>query len=249
MSYHLTDHIYIAQFRDELIVLDLKRDKYTVCSKDVCNMVLKAVDAYYLEVESDLNFTATSSRTSHQNMPSLQDLISGGLIEKKKSSFPFYIDRKIDSDGVQNVDWTLPLEDKKLRLTYAVIKAFLTLLKVNYFLKICGFYRTIRVLKRSRNLHLCYTIPSHDDLTELAHSVNMACLIFPKRTKCLEWAITFVLLALKKGWKCNLEIGVQNYPFMAHAWVECDENVIMDSQELRTGLGIILNEPFRKLKK
>ncbi len=59
--------------------------------------------------------------------------------------------------------------------------------------------------------------------------------------------MTFVLLALRRRWKCNLEIGIQNYPF-ADAWVECDGKVVMDSQDLRTGLAIILNEPFRRLK-
>lgn len=111
-----------------------------------------------------------------------------------------------------------------------------------------GFYSTIQLIKRCRESQSNYIIPPMEDLRKLANIVNKACLIHPTRTKCLEWAMTFVLLALKRKWKCNLEIGVQNYPFFAHAWVECDGKVVMDSQDLREGLAIILNEPFRKLK-
>ena len=106
----------------------------------------------------------------------------------------------------------------------------------------------IQMIKNSRKKEESYTIPSKEDLAELAAIVNKACFVYPARTKCLEWAITFVLLSLKRKWKCNLEIGVQNYPFFAHAWVECDGKVVMDSQDLRKGLGIILNEPFRRIK-
>ena len=124
----------------------------------------------------------------------------------------------------------------------------MTLLRVNFYIKIRGFYPTIQLIKRDCKNPSNYIIPHDKELKDLANILNKACLFYPTRTKCLEWAITFVLLALKRKWKCNLEIGVQNYPFLAHAWVECGGKVIMDSQDLREELAIILNEPFRQLK-
>ena len=124
----------------------------------------------------------------------------------------------------------------------------MTLLQVNFYIKMRGFYSTIQLIKKSYNLDLTYVVPSEEELRDLATIVNKACFIYPTRIKCLEWGITFVLLALKRKWKCNLEIGVQNYPFFAHAWVECDGKIVTDSQDLREGLAIILNEPFRRLK-
>ncbi len=233
MYYHLQDHIYIGQFRDEFILLDSKSDKYVICSP------------YF----SDLFKGFFQTSTSHfQYSPYIEQLLNNNIIQSKEYPYPFYIDRKFNSDGVSNVDWRLPLTSKKVRLNAQVLKALMTLIKVNFYIKVKGLYATIQLIKKSRKNHLTYTIPSEEELNNLANMVNKACFLYPTRTKCLEWAITFVLIALEREWKCNLEIGVQNYPFFAHAWVECNENTVTDSQDLRKGLAIILNEPFRRLK-
>lgn len=245
MHFHLSDHIYIAQFKDELILLDTKNDKYTICFKEFSQLLADLLEEKYSASEEKL---FSSSELPSKDLDKTLQLINDNIIEKKNTFYPFHIDRKVDSDGVSNVDWSLPLESKKIPLNSSVLKALVTLLKVNLFMKVRGFYSTIQLIKNSLKSHLNYIIPQDEDLRDLANIVNKACLLYPTRTKCLEWAMTFVLLALKRKWKCNLEIGVQNYPFFAHAWVECDEKVVMDSQDLREGLAIILNEPFRKLK-
>lgn len=260
MFYHLKDHIYITQFRDEIILLDTKQDKYIICFNDISLLLIDL-----LAKESTFSLTdnlLAGEESNSKNIPNcdsktqspiheqdyIQKLIDDSIIEKKAIPYPFYVDRKSDSIGVSNVSWSLPVERQKVPLTIEVLKAFITLLKVNFYIKVKGFYFMIQRIKNARKNEGTYIIPSEEDLTQLATIVNKACLVYPTRTKCLEWAITFVLLALKRKWKCNLEIGVQNYPFFAHAWVECDGKVVMDSQGLREGLGIILNEPFRKVK-
>lgn len=243
VKYHLCDHVYIAQFRDELILLDTKRDKYTICFQQFSSLLLEIIEEK--QIDSQNSF---SGAQASQDLDSIQKLIDDRIIEKKDILYPFYIDRKIASDGASNVDWRLPLENKKVNLNFSVLTAFLTLIQVHFYIKVNGFYSTIQLIKKSRRIQSNYIIPQEKDLRNLANIVNKACLLYPTRTKCLEWAMTFVLLALKRKWKCNLEIGVQNYPFFAHAWVECNGKVVMDSQDLREGLAIILNEPFRKLK-
>lgn len=257
--YHLKDHIYITKFQDELILLDTKRDKYTICFKQFSELLVGLLEGKQSASEDNFlteggvpaenaSLSSFSSQFPTQNLITIQKLIDDRVIEKKDTPYPFHIDRKPESEGVSNVDWSLPLENKKVHLNFQVLKALMTLLKVNLYIKVRGFYSTIQLIKKSRKSQSNYTIPTDENLKELANIVNKSCLIYPTRTKCLEWAMTFVLLALKRKWKCNLEIGVQNYPFFAHAWVECDGKVVMDSQELREGLAIILNEPFRKLK-
>jgi len=241
MHYHLNDHIYIAQFKDELILLDTKQDKYTICFKQFSGLLLNVLEGKQAASGEKL-FSIP------QDPVSIQNLIDDGVIQEKDTLYPFHIDRKLDSDGVSNVDWRLPLENKKIPLNVQVLKAFKTLLQVNFYIKFRGLHSTIQLIKKSRKSNSNYIIPQDEELRDLANIVNKACLIYPTRTKCLEWAMTFVLLALKRMWKCNIEIGVQNYPFLAHAWVESNGRVVMDSEDLRTGLAIILNEPFRKLK-
>lgn len=249
MYYHLRDHIYIAQFQDELILLDTKQDKYTICFKEVSELLIALLEGKQSASEEKF-FSLSGLQSSTQDLYTIQKLIDGNVIEKKDTPYPFYIDRKLGSEGVSNVDWSLPLENKKGSLNVQVLRALIALLQVNFYIKVRGFYSTIQLIKKckkSRNYSV-YIVPQDEELKNLANIVNKACLIYPKRTKCLEWAMTFVLLALKRKWKCNLEIGVQNYPFLAHAWIECDGKVIMDSEYLRQGLSIILNEPFRKFK-
>jgi hypothetical protein len=248
MYYHVRKSIYLAQFRDEVILLDTKRDKYTICFKRFSDLLINLLDGKPSVPQEKLFPLSSSPQSSPKALTDIQKLIDSNILEEKDSLYPFHIDRKPDSEGVSNVDWRLPLENKGVSLNVQVLSAFITLLKINFYIKVRGFYSTIQLLKKLRQGHSTYIIPQDEDLRNLANIVNKACLIYPTRTKCLEWALTFVLLALKRKWKCNLEIGVQNYPFFAHAWVECDGKVVMDSQDLREGLAIILNEPFRKLK-
>jgi hypothetical protein len=233
MPYHLTDHIYITQFQDELILLDLKQDKYTVCFKEFADLVLQLLEGKVTDPSEDT---------------AIQTLLDDRIVEEKENIYPFYIDKKSTSEGVANVDWRLPLENVRVPFDLEVVKAFLVLLKVNFYIKFRGFYSGIQSIKNAYNPTNSYTLPTQKELRKLANIVNKACLIYPTRTKCLEWAMTFVLLALKRKWKCNLEIGVQNYPFMAHAWIECNGHVVMDEDVLRDELAIILSEPFRKIK-
>lgn len=246
MYYHLSDHIYITQFRGEYILLDTKQDKYTICFKEFSELLLCLLEEKQPASEEKL-LPSSDSQLSSQDLNTAQKLIDNSVLKKKDTPYPFHIDRKVNSHGVSNVDWSLPLENKKIPLNFSVLRAFITLLRVNFYIKFRGFYSTIKLIKKSQKNYSNYIIPKEEDLRDLANIVNKACLLYPTRTKCLEWAMTFVLLALKRKWKCNLEIGVQNYPFMAHAWVECDGKVVMDEQNLRKGLAIILNEPFRKL--
>ena len=231
--YSFCKHIYITQFRDQVILLDTKEDKYTICSQSFADILLKVVHNKEL-TESDRH--------------TLQALINAKIIQCQNTPYPFYTDCKVDSVGVSNIDWRLPLNEQEVPLGPPVVIALLRLIQVNSYIKLLGFHKAIQLIKRARKKNVDYIIPRDEELKQLTSIVNKACLIYPSRTKCLEWAMTYVLLALQKGWKCNLEIGVQNYSFMAHAWVECNGKVVMDSQNLREGLGIILNEPFRREK-
>ena len=245
MHYHLNDHIYIAQFRDEFILLDTKEDKYTICFEELSKLFSGIFEKNSLH-PNNKDIPASDSTYSSQDLCFIQTLLDNHIIENKETPYPFYIDQKPHSDGVSNVDWRLPLENRKVRISSHVLRALWSIIKVNEYIKFKGLYSTIHLIRKSRDFQITYIIPKEEELRELANIVNKACLLYPKRTKCLEWAMTFVLMALKRKWKCNLEIGVQNYPFMAHAWVECDGKVVMDSQDLREGLSIILNEPFRR---
>lgn len=240
--YHLCDHVYVAQYKNELILLDTKLDKYVICHEKISDLVLGLI----------VHGKTLSSFCHNENLEVINEikkLIDNGILETKNIPYSFYTDCKPTSTGVSNVDWKLPLRSQRTSLNLSVLKAYKALIQINFYIKFKGFYSSLQLIKKHRDYRSNYVIPKHKELMGLANILNNACLLYPTRTKCLEWSMTFVLLALKRNWKCNIEIGVQNYPFLSHAWVECDGKIVMDSEGLRDGLAIVLSEPFRKLKK
>ncbi len=230
--YSICEHIHITQIKDEVILLDTKKDKYTILSPNFADILLKVVHNKNL-TESDIDI--------------LQTLSNAKIIQCQNTPYAFYTDCKLGSVGI-NLDWRLPLNELEVSFGPLVVRVLLRLIQVNFYIKFFGFHKAIQLIKRACKKNVNYVIPSDIELEQLASIVNKACVIYPSRTKCLEWAMTYTLIALQKGWKCNIEIGVQNYPFIAHAWVECNGKVVMDSMDLRERMGIILHEPFRRKK-
>lgn len=105
-----------------------------------------------------------------------------------------------------------------------------------------GFYNLIKLIRRIKKK---LKPSSQDDslLPTLIDALNQACLYFPIRVKCLEWAVSLTLMAIKSGIDCQFSIGVQAKPFSAHAWAEYKGKVLYDNPQLRTHLPIILTEP------
>src|SRR5258708_5218951 len=93
MYYHLSDHIYITQFREELILLDTRADKYTIYFKGFSELL-----------SSLLESVSPDSKLSPQDSAYVEKLLADDVIESKDSPYPFYIDRKPLSNGVSNVD-------------------------------------------------------------------------------------------------------------------------------------------------
>lgn len=210
--------------------MDVKKDLYFVCNSACSCLVDKIVssDNFYIE-KSDCV---------------LSFLLSLDVVRLDSSSYVVSFDNKQNITGAARVDWVLNTSLKKIEFGKEFFCSFLNLALVHFYMNFKGLNNTIEIIRKQATKNHFF-LPSSQDLNNLASIVNQSCLVFPKRTKCLEWAIAFVLLALKKGWKCNLEIGVQNYPFYAHAWVECNGKVICDEPDLRDKLSIILREPFK----
>jgi transglutaminase-like putative cysteine protease len=48
----------------------------------------------------------------------------------------------------------------------------------------------------------------------------MAAVFYPGRARCLEQSLALYVLLRRRGVPVRLRLGVQPYPFNAHAWVE-----------------------------
>jgi len=55
---------------------------------------------------------------------------------------------------------------------------------------------------------------------QIAHAVNLACVLYPKQVLCLQRASVTTCLMRSHGIHAAMVLGAQKIPFAAHAWVE-----------------------------
>ena len=65
----------------------------------------------------------------------------------------------------------------------------------------------------------------------VVRSVAVAAAFFPGRAICLEQSVACYVLLRRYGHPANLRVGVQPYPFRAHAWVEVRGRPVLENED------------------
>jgi hypothetical protein len=68
-------------------------------------------------------------------------------------------------------------------------------------------------------------------VSEVEYAVAMAAALYPGHAACLERSLLLYWYLRGAGVLVRFRMGVQMYPFLAHAWVEHDGRVINDLPE------------------
>ena len=111
----------------------------------------------------------------------------------------------------------------------AFLTAFLVLTVTRLSLRFGGFRRTVRAARwyggrtagrRSRG------VPAR-----MARGIATAAAFFPGRAICLEQSVALYLLLRRWGHPAVLRVGVQPYPFLAHAWIELDGAPLLENDD------------------
>jgi len=63
---------------------------------------------------------------------------------------------------------------------------------------------------------------------QLCHAIDVAAALYFKQTLCLQRSAAAACLLKRHGFAAELVIGVQQLPFLAHAWVELNGLVVND---------------------
>ncbi len=112
----------------------------------------------------------------------------------------------------------------------SVARCALALLVVRGWLKARGFGPTVarwrRLGERAAGPGL-----APDEVERAAYHVAVAAAFFPGRAVCLEQSLALYVLLRRRGVPAELRLGVQVYPFYAHAWVELDGRPVNEDQE------------------
>lgn len=87
-------------------------------------------------------------------------------------------------------------------------------------LRVLGLRRSLAVARRLSRRTLAAESPSSEFLSGVVRKVDTAAAFFPGRALCLEQSLALYLCLRRAGVPSELRMGVQPYPFAAHAWVE-----------------------------
>lgn len=87
-------------------------------------------------------------------------------------------------------------------------------------LRLLGLRRSIAIARRLGSRKPMLVEPSPDFLAMVVRRVDTAAVFFPGRALCLEQSLALYVCLRRAGVPVDLRIGVQPYPFTAHAWVE-----------------------------
>lgn len=67
----------------------------------------------------------------------------------------------------------------------------------------------------------------------LCHAMELACVFYIHRVLCLQRSAAATLLLRHHGFPAQMVIGVKQFPFRSHAWVEIDGTIVNDKPYLR----------------
>jgi hypothetical protein len=65
----------------------------------------------------------------------------------------------------------------------------------------------------------------------VVRTVAVAAAFFPGRAICLEQSVACHVLLRRYGHASSLRVGVQPYPFRAHAWVEVGGQPVLENED------------------
>lgn len=98
-------------------------------------------------------------------------------------------------------------------------------------LLVCGLGRTLRVLRWLDRR--CEHHVQRDQIVArtIEETVARAAALFPGRALCLEQSLALYTLLRRSAVPARLRLGIQAYPFAAHAWVDVDGVPLNDIAE------------------
>ena len=117
-----------------------------------------------------------------------------------------------------------------------LLRAWVELLRVDIQLTFRGFAAIhARVKKCQRNV-------STDPLrttSDICRALDVACVLYFKEVLCLQRSASTVCLLRGYGIPAELVIGVQQWPFRAHAWVEVESQIVNDKPYVAEIYGVM----------
>ena len=110
----------------------------------------------------------------------------------------------------------------------SVVKCLAVLCFVDVGMRIFGLRRVVRLAGATGRPR---STSESDIVHATVHNVLTATALYPGRSKCLEQSVAVYILLHRRGYNARLRIGVQPYPFAAHAWLELNGVPLTETAE------------------
>jgi hypothetical protein len=122
------------------------------------------------------------------------------------------------------------------------VSAYFALVKADIDLMLRGVHRVVAVLPACPCRHAG---PSEiESMKAIARGVKSAALYYRPGARCLPQAVAAARLLRRRGYPVTLVVAVRRFPFAAHAWVECNGEVLTDRQDIkREFVPIVISGP------
>ncbi len=241
----LSSHIYAARSKDSILLLDSEHDDY-VSLIDTAAIYLPKILEYAFEYDETNKMYVCTQDDDTQLAYWITFFLNKNFIVVSDAPHPQPIaPRPCKEGGLSEYQWDTKNAWRPFKHAGIgdICRAFITLCRVHWRMKRQGIRGIVCMINNASNESATHD-PSDEECNRLAHAVDAASLLYPKKTFCLGWAATYVALARKKRWrKTQLVIGVQASPFYAHAWAEVAGTVIHDDPIICEVLSIIMKTP------
>jgi len=84
------------------------------------------------------------------------------------------------------------------------------------------------IYKRVQNTRVGTLHPQDVTADQICRAVDLAAALYFKQSLCLQRSAAAACLLKRFGFPAEMVVGVQQVPFLAHAWVELDGRVVND---------------------
>lgn len=249
ICFALSSTIYAAEYEQSIILLDIKNDRYISLIGDAAHYLKIILNTTFTVDKEGVYSSADKLIDKEQLNHWVREFKGQDFIAVSSSTlFKTIAPGPLIPGGLKEYKWDIKSEWKPFaKASFSdVMYSYFTLIQVYRRMKkkkMAGLFELIK-----ENALSTYSKPyNQEDIDKLTAAVDAATLLYPQKTYCLVWATTFTLMALKKGWPCQLVIGIQTAPFYAHAWASIKERVIGDDPQVAHVLAALCKQPERYL--
>ncbi|MDZ5762840.1 Transglutaminase-like superfamily domain protein [Candidatus Cyrtobacter comes] len=254
LFFEWTPYVYGAFYRDSIVMLKVDTNKYLALDPDTSKymrFILNTAfsfDGNVYSAEGVVNSPIKEDNTSWETdntiiFSKLNDCINTflkeGLIEIASSELrKNRVAVPKQNTGLAVQEWFpkshgVPL-DKVL-----MMKGLYYLYKAHSAIKRHNIEGIVQLLQKfSYKAQPGHHSMEHSKL--MSRAMDQACTFYPRKTLCLPYAAALTIMHFAHGYDCDFIIGVQSIPFHSHAWVEVNNNVLTDNEELKEKMAYIL---------